>query len=93
MFLEPNPIYLPYSLQITFTPGMTWRGEKGIFKMTRSRLEDAARQAGFSDVAFRSFGATPPALTNKPLGRRLEAIIERAPGWSRVGAFRLIRLR
>ncbi|MGB8360623.1 MAG: methyltransferase domain-containing protein [Acidimicrobiia bacterium] len=93
VFLEPNPIYLPYSLQITFTPGMTWRGEKGIFQMTRKRLEDSARRAGFSDVSFRSFGATPPALTNKPWGRRMEALIERIPGWSRLGAFRLIHLR
>lgn len=93
VFLEPNPIYLPYVLQVTFTPGMTWRGEKGIFQMTRNRLEDAARQAGFGEVTFRGFGATPPALTNKPWGRRVEALIERIPGWSRVGAFRLIRLR
>ncbi len=92
VFLEPNPVYVPYCLQITLTPGMTWRGEKGIFKMTRARLATAAREAGFTDVEFEAFGATPPALTNRNWGRQLEGVIERVPGWSKVGAFRLIRL-
>ncbi len=93
VFLEPNPVYVPYCLQITLTPGMTWRGEKGIFKMTRKRLATAAREAGFTDVEFEAFGATPPALTNRSWGRQLEGVIELVPGWSKVGAFRLIRLR
>jgi 2-polyprenyl-3-methyl-5-hydroxy-6-metoxy-1,4-benzoquinol methylase len=93
VFLEPNPVYLPYCLQITFTPGMTWRGEKGIFQMTRERLTAAAEAAGFEEISFRSFGATPPALTNRAWGRRLEHLVETIPGWSRVGAFRLIRIR
>ena len=93
VFLEPNPLHLPYAAQVTFTPGMTWRGEKGIYRMTRAKLEAAARAAGFDEVTFREFGATPPALTNRGWGRRIEATLESLPGWSRVAAFRLVHLR
>jgi SAM-dependent methyltransferase len=93
VFLEPNPAHLPYALQITFTRGMTWRGEKGIYRLTRSRLEAAARRSGFDDVTFHEFGATPPALTNRAWGRALERRIETVPGWSRVAPFRLLRMR
>ncbi len=92
VFLEPNPIYLPYYLQITFTPGMTWRGERGILGMTERRLTASALQAGFEEVTVRAFGAMPPVLANRAWGRRVEGVIERLPGWSRVGAFRLIRM-
>ena len=91
VFLEPNPIYVPYALQVTFTPGMTWRGERGIYRLTSRNIVAAARRAGFAKVSLDAFGATPPALTNRPWGRRLEGAVERIPGWSRVGAFRLIR--
>lgn len=92
-FLEPNPAHLPYALQVTFTPGMTWRGEKGIYRMTRRRLESAARAAGFDHVSIRGFGATPPALTNRDWGRALERRIEAIPGWSRVAPFRILRMQ
>ena len=61
--------------------------------MTRARLSAAAGSAGFEEVTFRSFGATPPALTNRRWGRGLERALESVPGWSRVAAFRLIVLR
>lgn len=92
-FLEPNPLYLPFYLQIAFTPGMTWRGERGILGMTESGLSAAARRAGFVDVTVRAFGAAPPAVANRRWGRRVEGWMERIPGWGRVGAFRLVRMR
>lgn len=93
VFLEPNPAHLPYAAQITFTPGMTWKGERGVYRMTRSRLASAASDAGFGDVAFREFGAVPPALANRTWGRRVERTLESIPGWSHVAAFRSIHLR
>ncbi len=91
-FLEPNPIYLPYYLQIAFTPGMTWRGEKGILAMTTRQLTYSAHRAGFEKVSIHAFGAMPPAIANRRWGQRMERTIERLPGWEKVGAFRLIRL-
>lgn len=93
VFLEPNPAHLPYAAQITFTPGMTWQGEKGIYRLTRSRIRAAASEAGFTEVTFREFGATPPVLTNRSWGRRIERTLEALPGWSHVAAFRVVRLR
>jgi 2-polyprenyl-3-methyl-5-hydroxy-6-metoxy-1,4-benzoquinol methylase len=93
VFLEPNPAHLPYAAQITFTPGMTWKGEKGVYRMTRSKLAAAAGDAGFGEVTFHEFGAVPPALANRAWGRRVERALESVPGWSHVAAFRLIRLR
>jgi 2-polyprenyl-3-methyl-5-hydroxy-6-metoxy-1,4-benzoquinol methylase len=93
IFLEPNPLYLGYYLQVACTPGMTWRGERGIVNMTTRNLRRAARSAGFRHFEQRVFGAVPPALANRPWGRRLEDALESLPGWSHVGAFRLITLR
>ncbi len=93
VFVEPNPWHLPYAAQITFTPGMTWRGERGVYRMTRSNLSSAAGAAGFEQVRFHEFGAVPPALANRRNGRRLEAALEALPGWSHVAAFRLLTLR
>lgn len=91
-FLEPNPFFPGYYVQITLTPRMTWRGERGIFQMRARPLRGAAESAGLRLSALRAFGAMPPALANRPWGHVLERSIERVPGWDRVGAFQLMRL-
>lgn len=92
VFLEPNPLFVGYYAQIALTPGMTWRGERGILNMTSRNLERAARSAGFDRFEQRVFGAAPPALANRSWGRRLESAFESLPGWGHVGAFRLVTL-
>ncbi|MGD2060643.1 MAG: methyltransferase domain-containing protein [Acidimicrobiia bacterium] len=92
VFLEPNPLYVGYYFQIAFTPGMTWRGERGIVHMTVRNLHRSARSAGFDNFEERVFGAVPPPIANRVWGRRLEGVLESVPGWDRIGAFRLITL-
>jgi SAM-dependent methyltransferase len=93
VFIEPNPAFPGYYIQIAITPGMTWRGEKGILNMRASALARSARAAGFEIFKETSFGAFPPLLANLRVGRKVETVIERIPGWHRVGAFRLITVQ
>lgn len=91
--LEPNPWFPGYLVQVTVTPGMSWQGERGIFNMRPRLLEPLAKTAGLGDFGVERFGAFPPALANKPWGRRVEAAIERVPGWSPAQAFQLFSMR
>jgi 2-polyprenyl-3-methyl-5-hydroxy-6-metoxy-1,4-benzoquinol methylase len=87
VFIEPNAFFPGFYVQVTLTPGMSWKGDKGIVHMRAGRLRRAAAAAGLRDVAVTTFGAFPPALANKPWGRRLEARLENVPGWDRAKAF------
>jgi SAM-dependent methyltransferase len=92
-FLEPNPLFPGYYVQITCTPGMSWRGEGGILRMRRALLERAAGRAGLVGFSVERFGAFPPLLANHPLGAGLEAMLERVPGWRRARAFQVFSMR
>jgi SAM-dependent methyltransferase len=92
VFIEPNPLFLGYYLQITLTPGMSWKGERGILRMRPERLAAAALRAGLVDFGHARFGAFPPALANHPTGRRLERLVERVPGWEWGRAFQVFRM-
>jgi SAM-dependent methyltransferase len=87
VFIEPNGYFPGFYVQVTLTPGMSWRAEKGIPQMRAGRLRRSAHAAGMRDVTVTTFGAFPPALANKAWGRRLEARLERVPGWDRAKAF------
>ncbi|MDH3731461.1 MAG: class I SAM-dependent methyltransferase [Acidimicrobiia bacterium] len=88
-FLEPNPWFAGYYVQIAVTRGMTWQGERGILRMTKATLAAASREAGFGAYHDGAFGAMPPAIANRSWGRSIERGFESIPGWSRIGAFRL----
>lgn len=87
VFIEPNAWFPGFYVQVTLTPGMGWRAEKGIVHMRAARLRRAAAAAGLRDVEVTTFGAFPPALANKAWGRLLEARLESVPGWDRAKAF------
>ena len=88
-FLEPNPYFPGYYVQIAFTRGMTWRGERGILHMRPSPIRRAADSAGMTLIEHGAFGAVPPALANRQWGQTIERRAEMLPMWDRVGAFRL----
>ena len=46
-FLEPNPLFAGYYVQVALTPGMSWRGEGGILRMRPRLLQGAAGAAGW----------------------------------------------
>lgn len=92
-FLEPNPYFPGYYVQITLTPGMSFKGDGGIVRVRPNKMRCAAEAAGFIDVALCRFGAFPPALANRRNGRRAEAWLERLPGWEGARAFQVYSMR
>jgi SAM-dependent methyltransferase len=90
--LEPNPWFPGYYAQIAFTPGMTWRGDGGIVNMRMDVLARHASDAGFNGFKVERFGVFPPALVNRPVGQRLERLIEAVPGWRRFRAFQIFTM-
>ncbi len=90
-FLEPNAYNPLYYLQVTLTPGMSWRGDKGIVNMRPGVLFPAMGAAGLSDLAQARFGLFPPVLANREWGARLERAGERLRPLRPVQAFQLVR--
>jgi 2-polyprenyl-3-methyl-5-hydroxy-6-metoxy-1,4-benzoquinol methylase len=78
-FLEPNPRNPLYYVQITLTPEMSWRGEKGIFQMRSNVLLPSMERAGLSELSVRRFGFFPAFVTNLKVGPPLEDALERIP--------------
>lgn len=93
VFVEPNPLFPGYYVQIAVTPGMTWAGDGGIVRMRPRRLGAAATAAGLEGFAVERFGAFPPFLANRPSGARAERALEAVPGWRPLRAFQLFSLR
>lgn len=89
VFCEPNPYFPGYYAQILLTPGMTWEGDGGIVQMRPKLLRRAASRAGFATFHTHRFGAFPPALANRALGRRIERAVEAVPGWRWGRAFQI----
>jgi SAM-dependent methyltransferase len=88
-FLEPNPYFPAYYLQILLTPRMTWKGERGLLKMRRGPIFAALRRAGFVNAKLGRFGLFPPLLANRRWGRLIEAAGEALISWSPFLAFQL----
>jgi SAM-dependent methyltransferase len=75
VFLEPNAWNPLYYLQILLTPGMTWKGDRGIVDMRRAPIFNAMRAAGLVDLEIRRFGFFPPQIYNRALGRKLDHVL------------------
>jgi SAM-dependent methyltransferase len=89
VFLEPNPYNALYYLQIAFTPGMTWQGDRGIVRMRRGLVFAAMQKAGFRSCRLERFGFLPPFAANTRLGTRAERVLERCPAWRPLLPFQL----
>ena len=59
VFVEPNPLNPLYAVQITCTPGMRWREERGVYNMWAARIRRAVESAGFGDFEVHRYGALP----------------------------------
>ena len=88
-FVEPNPYNPLYYVQILFTPGMTWQGDRGIVNMRRSIVFRALQTAGLHGHKLRTFGFLPPLLANLNSGRRVEASLEKLPFLQIARAFQI----
>ena len=88
-FLEPNPYNPLYYIQITATPGMSWRAEGGLLRMRAAVLRQAMSSAGLVDFRVERFGFFPSFVTNRPVGAAVEDALERAPLLGPVRPFQL----
>jgi len=83
-FVEPNRRNPLFAAQVAFCADMTWEEEKGLFRLSRSGVEAAFREADLDGIASERFGFFPPQLLNRfALARRLERHLEatRFLGW------------
>ena len=78
-FLEPNAFNPLYYIQMLITPGMTWKGDKGVARMRKSLIFDAMERAGLENLSILRFGFFPPFLANTSWGAKIERFLERLP--------------
>jgi len=90
-FLEPNALNGLYYLQILFTSGMTWEGDRGVARMRRPIVFEAMADSGLTDLKLLRFGFFPPLVTNRPWGAPLEAVLERVPFWRPLLPFQIFK--
>jgi len=80
-FLEPNPMNPLYYLQITFTPEMRWKAERGMLKMTPKDMFPLMEKAGLTGVEVKRFGLFPPQVTNLKYGAKIETKLDPLAPW------------
>ena len=78
-FLEPNAFNPLYYIQMLITPGMTWKGDKGVAKMRKSLIFKAMNNAGLKNLSIYRFGFFPPFLVNTSWGTKIERFLEKLP--------------
>ena len=88
-FLEPNPLNPLYYVQITLTPEMSWKGEKGIFSMRPDVVLSSMLRAGLEEPELLRFGFLPPFATNLPFGPAVEDALEKVALWKPLLPFQL----
>ena len=92
VFLEPNAYSPLYPVQITVTPTMRWRADKGVFNMRRANLQRSMEAAGLTDITHRWTGLCPPFVTNVGGGRgaAVDRGIDRLPFGRPLRSFQVI---
>jgi SAM-dependent methyltransferase len=76
-FVEPNrrnPLFLA---QVACCPDMTWREEKGMFRLSARGVNAAFRELGLRSRETEFFGFFPPQIANRAPGLALEKRLER----------------
>ena len=79
VFLEPNPWNPLYYVQITLTPEMSWKLERGLLRMRPKVVLPAMEAAGLVNPSLERFGLFPPFVTNRRPGAAVEEAAERLP--------------
>lgn len=91
IFLEANAYNPLFYVQMLFTAGMTWQGDKGIADMRAGRIFRAMRGAGLDRLTMTRFGMFPAFIADREWGARLGAALERVPVWRPLLPFQLFR--
>lgn len=76
-FIEPNAYNPLYYIQILATPSMDWAGDKGVANMRFSKIKEACDFAGLINLKVHRYGAFPPFIANKKLGKETEKKLEK----------------
>jgi SAM-dependent methyltransferase len=92
-FCEPNAFNPLVYLQVTFTPGMSWKGEPSIPSMRPSVVGRLFEERGYSDVRTFRYGMLPPQVANRAVGARLERTLEALPPLRPFSAYRVFQAR
>lgn len=92
IFLEPNAYNPLYYIQIAFSRSMSWKGDKGVAKMTSNNFHRAATYAGLENVSIQKYGFFPPFIVNTPVGRFTEKVLEKIKLFNGVSAFQIIKM-
>jgi 2-polyprenyl-3-methyl-5-hydroxy-6-metoxy-1,4-benzoquinol methylase len=90
LFVDVNPFCPFYYLQISLSPSMRWKAEKGILNLTDAKLTAALTAAGFQDIAIDNYGILPPPLKNLQAGNWFEKQFDRIGILKPVAAFKFI---
>lgn len=92
IFLEPNAFNILYYFQIFFTPGMSWKGDKGVFDMKPAKFRKAAEYANLSMGASYTYGFFPPFMVNTSWGPGVERFLEKPRVFKKYLPFQLVKL-
>jgi SAM-dependent methyltransferase len=87
-FCEPNAFNPLVYVQVTFTPGMSWKGEPAIPKMRPGVIFPLLRERGFTRIASSRYGMLPPLVSNTGPGARIERALEWIPPLRPLSAYR-----
>lgn len=90
-FIEPNAWNPLYYFQILFTPGMTWKGDKGVAKMHKTNFKNAASYADLKFHKSINYGFFPPFIVNNKIGRRIDDFLEKQAVLNPILPFQLLK--
>lgn len=92
-FCEPNAFNPLVYAQVTFTPGMSWKGEPGIPQMRPGIVFPILRDLGFTDLRTRVYGMLPPLVANTKAGGAIERRLEQFGPLRPLSAYRVFHAR
>jgi 2-polyprenyl-3-methyl-5-hydroxy-6-metoxy-1,4-benzoquinol methylase len=90
VFIDVNPFCPLYYLQITLSPSMRWKAEKGIFQLSPSNIKSQLEKSGFKNITLKKFGIAPPLIRNLKIGKHIDDIFEKLTFLNSIAAFQLI---
>ncbi|GAB5527906.1 MAG: hypothetical protein Roseis2KO_57780 [Roseivirga sp.] len=92
VFVEPNAFNPLYYFQITFTPGMNWKGDKGVMRMHEKNFRKAAEYADLELIESAKYGFFPPFIVNTSWGARMDDFAEGLKMFEGIRPFIIVKL-
>lgn len=90
VFLDVNPFCPLYYLQITLSPSMSWKAEKGLINLTPRKITRGLLNAGFSNIKIEKYGIAPPEIRNRSMGEVIDNTFDALTFLNNFAAFQLI---